>query len=186
MGPRRHVGARRPGDPGDQARGDHHDGPGPVAGQPRQPPVRRSDGLRGLQRRGRPVGVPVAAQRRGLKAWSPSKLLLGSARGYREAGADLSHVLRARPAPARTSTASGAGGRRSATARPGPQVEREAQREYASQGWAVFPDVSTDPNQLGCDYFTQVRRACRSCGETSRQRPRAPRSPARCSRAQGR
>ena len=36
------------------------------------------------------------------------------------------------------------------------QVEREAQREYASQGWAVFPDVSTDPNQLGCDFFTQV------------------------------
>jgi hypothetical protein len=35
-------------------------------------------------------------------------------------------------------------------------VEREAQREYASQGWSVFPDVPTDPNALGCDYFTQV------------------------------
>ena len=36
------------------------------------------------------------------------------------------------------------------------QVEREAQREYASQGWAVFPDIPTDPNQIGCDYFTLV------------------------------
>ncbi|GAB3425625.1 sugar-binding protein [Flindersiella endophytica] len=36
------------------------------------------------------------------------------------------------------------------------QVEREAQREYASQGWAGFPDVPTDPNALGCDRFTQI------------------------------
>ena len=36
------------------------------------------------------------------------------------------------------------------------QVERESQREYASQGWAVFPDVPDDPDQLGCDTFTQV------------------------------
>ena len=35
-------------------------------------------------------------------------------------------------------------------------VERDAQREYASQGWAGFPDVSTDPNALGCDYLTLV------------------------------
>jgi LmbE family N-acetylglucosaminyl deacetylase len=35
-------------------------------------------------------------------------------------------------------------------------VERVAQREYASQGWHVFPDVPTDPAQLGCDYFTLI------------------------------
>jgi LmbE family N-acetylglucosaminyl deacetylase len=33
-------------------------------------------------------------------------------------------------------------------------VERTAQRTYASQGWAVFPDASTDPAQLPCDRFT--------------------------------
>ncbi|GAA2793100.1 hypothetical protein GCM10020219_075310 [Nonomuraea dietziae] len=27
---------------------------------------------------------------------------------------------------------------------------------YASQGWAGFPDLPTDPAQLGCDFFTQV------------------------------
>ena len=35
-------------------------------------------------------------------------------------------------------------------------VAREAQREYASQGWSVFPDVPTDPTQLSCVYFTLV------------------------------
>jgi LmbE family N-acetylglucosaminyl deacetylase len=35
-------------------------------------------------------------------------------------------------------------------------VERDSQREYATQGWHVFPDVPTDPNQLGCDYFTLI------------------------------
>ncbi|MQA95448.1 MAG: hypothetical protein GEV11_12645 [Streptosporangiales bacterium] len=36
------------------------------------------------------------------------------------------------------------------------QVEREAQREYVSQGWGGFPDVPADPAKLGCDYLTQV------------------------------
>jgi LmbE family N-acetylglucosaminyl deacetylase len=36
------------------------------------------------------------------------------------------------------------------------QVEREAQRTYVSQGWGGFPDTPSDPNQLGCDYFTQI------------------------------
>ncbi|MDP9367915.1 MAG: PIG-L family deacetylase [Chloroflexota bacterium] len=36
------------------------------------------------------------------------------------------------------------------------EIERAAQREYISQGWGVFPDVSTDPTALPCDYFTLV------------------------------
>lgn len=36
------------------------------------------------------------------------------------------------------------------------QVEREAMREYVTQGWSVFPDVPSDPEQLGCDYFTEL------------------------------
>jgi LmbE family N-acetylglucosaminyl deacetylase len=36
------------------------------------------------------------------------------------------------------------------------QIEREAQRVYASQGWHVFPDVPTDPAQIGCDRWTQI------------------------------
>jgi LmbE family N-acetylglucosaminyl deacetylase len=36
------------------------------------------------------------------------------------------------------------------------QIAREGQREYVSQGWAVFPDEPTDPAQLRCGRFTQV------------------------------
>nr|CTQ92278.1 FIG00723873: hypothetical protein [Kibdelosporangium sp. MJ126-NF4] len=45
------------------------------------------------------------------------------------------------------------------TGAPGPggrtwgQIERDAQREHASQGWASFPDMPTDPAQLWCDDF---------------------------------
>jgi LmbE family N-acetylglucosaminyl deacetylase len=36
------------------------------------------------------------------------------------------------------------------------QVEAEARREYASQGWATMPDAPTDPDEIGCDRFTQI------------------------------
>lgn len=35
-------------------------------------------------------------------------------------------------------------------------IEREAQRTYASQGWAAFPDAETDPAAISCDYFTLI------------------------------
>lgn len=35
-------------------------------------------------------------------------------------------------------------------------IEREAQRTYASQGWAAFPDAETDPAAITCDYFTLI------------------------------
>jgi hypothetical protein len=47
-------------------------------------------------------------------------------------------------------------------------VERDAQREYRTQGWHVFPDVPSDPNQLGCDYFTLIHsRAPFTLGNTA-------------------
>jgi LmbE family N-acetylglucosaminyl deacetylase len=36
------------------------------------------------------------------------------------------------------------------------QIETEAGRLYASQGWAHNPDPPSDPNKIGCDYFTLV------------------------------
>ena len=43
-----------------------------------------------------------------------------------------------------------------AAARRWAQLEREAQRAYASQGWAGFPDVSRRPGDLGCDFVRQI------------------------------
>jgi len=35
-------------------------------------------------------------------------------------------------------------------------IARNGQREYVSQGWAVFPDVATDPAELECTYMTLI------------------------------
>lgn len=35
-------------------------------------------------------------------------------------------------------------------------LERQGQRQYASQGWAGFPDAPDDPNEIACDVFTLI------------------------------
>ncbi len=109
----------------------------------------------GYHAAGDPSQFPTQIGSEGLSAWSPSKLLLQTARGTASAGptCPTSFV----PQRASQNIYGVWQGRQSqANGTTWAQVAREAQREYASQGWAGFPDVSTDPNQLGCDYFTQV------------------------------
>ncbi|MCO5971477.1 sugar-binding protein [Actinoallomurus soli] len=48
------------------------------------------------------------------------------------------------------------GGRASGNGKTWAQIEAEAGRLYASQGWAHNPDAPSDPSKIGCDYFTQV------------------------------
>ena len=48
------------------------------------------------------------------------------------------------------------GGRTSRQGRTWAQIEAEASRFYASQGWANNPDAPGDPSKIGCDYLTQV------------------------------
>jgi LmbE family N-acetylglucosaminyl deacetylase len=48
------------------------------------------------------------------------------------------------------------GGRASRQGRTWAQIEAEASRFYASQGWANNPDAPSDPAKIGCDYLTQV------------------------------
>jgi LmbE family N-acetylglucosaminyl deacetylase len=47
-------------------------------------------------------------------------------------------------------------GRTSRQGKTWAQIETEASRMYASQGWANNPDAPSDPNRIGCDYLTQV------------------------------
>lgn len=93
---------------------------------------------------------PQAFPEQGLEPFAPSRLLLGGARG-----------LTPKTGPECSVTPAGFfgvwSGRTSASqGRTWAAIERDAQRTYASQGWAGFPDVPADPAQLGCDYFTQV------------------------------
>lgn len=103
---------------------------------------------------GDPTRFPEQITREGLEPFAPDRILMRSANGTSATGPDCARGFR--PAEP-TDTVYGVwSGTPSPDGRTWAAVERDAQRVYASQGWAGFPDVSTDPNQLGCDYLTLV------------------------------
>ncbi|QFY08776.1 hypothetical protein GBF35_20715 [Nonomuraea phyllanthi] len=102
-----------------------------------------------------PDAFPEQITREGLKPFAPARLLLGGGRGTSQNGPSCASTFR--PVnPAQNVYGVWSGRPSQAQGKTWAAVEREAQRSYASQGWAVFPDVPSDPNQLGCDFFTQV------------------------------
>lgn len=97
---------------------------------------------------------PRAFRDQRLRPWEVSRLFLGGMQGSSTRGPNCVSAFTQAELTDRVWGAwegEPAGG-----GRTWAQVERAAQREYASQGWAGFPDVPTDPAQLGCDYFTQL------------------------------
>ena len=104
---------------------------------------------------GDPSAFPGQIQDEQLAPWAPSKLLLQTSRGASSNGPSCPTTF-VPQRPTQNIYGVWGGVMSEEHGKTWAQIEREAQREYASQGWAVFPDVSTDPNQLGCDYFTQV------------------------------
>lgn len=90
----------------------------------------------------------------GLSTWQPSRLLTRSFAGTSQPGPSCATTLAAKDT---TRNVYGVwGGAKAPDGRTWAAVEREAQRQYVTQGWGGFPDVSTDPNQIGCDTFTQI------------------------------
>ena len=103
---------------------------------------------------GDPTRFPEQITREHLKPFAPDRVLMRTANGTPASGPQCAQkFVPADPSQTVYGVWSGA---TSPNGRSWAQVEREAQREYASQGWAGFPDVSTDPNALGCDYLTLV------------------------------
>jgi len=102
-----------------------------------------------------PKAFPAQLQDEGLSTWRASKLLLGYGEGTSSLGPDCpSTFVPTDPAQDIYGVWSGRHSQR--YDKSWAQVAREAQREYASQGWAGFPDEPSDPGQLGCNYFTLV------------------------------
>ncbi|MEU8356833.1 sugar-binding protein [Nonomuraea sp. NPDC048882] len=102
-----------------------------------------------------PKAFPGQIRDEGLRPFAPARLLTGGARGTSAVGQDCAATFR--PAyPAQNVFGVWSGRASAERGRTWAAVERDAQRVYASQGWAGFPDVPTDPAQLGCDFFTQV------------------------------
>ncbi|MEW9550347.1 sugar-binding protein [Nonomuraea sp. NPDC050783] len=101
-----------------------------------------------------PKAFPEQLTREGLRPFAPARLLTGGGRGTSQPGPSCAATFR--PADPAQNVYGVWSGRASGTGRTWAAIERDAQREYASQGWAGFPDVPADPAQLGCDFFTQV------------------------------
>ena len=105
---------------------------------------------------GDPNAFPDQITDEGLQPWTPLKLFRSGARGQ-ATGSGPDCPTKFNPTRPEQNIYGVWSGRQSQRWNDTwAQVEREGQRQYASQGWAVFPDVSDDPNQLPCDFWTQV------------------------------
>lgn len=105
---------------------------------------------------GDPSRFPKQISKEGLHPYAPSKLFSSGVRGE---GSQLGKTCASSfepDNPADNIYGVWSGRKSSEHDTSWAQVEVEAQREYASQGWAGFPDVDPDPSKLGCDYMYQV------------------------------
>lgn len=101
-----------------------------------------------------PQAFPEQITQEHLQPWAASRILLNTVAGTRALGPTCpSNVVLDDPAQVVYGVWAG---EKSPGGRTWAQVERDAQRQYVSQGWSVFPDAPTDPTQIGCDYLTQV------------------------------
>lgn len=101
-----------------------------------------------------PAAFPEQITREGLRPFAPAKILRSGATGAGPTGPGCAAAF-APSDPTQDvfgvwSGASAPGGRRWAG------VARDAERRYASQGWAGRPDRPSDPAQLDCEWFTQI------------------------------
>lgn len=106
------------------------------------------------QAAGDPTRFPAQIRKEGLKPFSPERVLMRSAAGTSALGPDCAKGFV--PSDPSQTVYGVWGGATAPDGRTWAAVERSAQRQYASQGWAGFPDVPTDPAQLGCDYLTLI------------------------------
>lgn len=103
---------------------------------------------------GDPSRFPEQVTEEGLEAFAPDRILMRGATGTGANGPSCASAFV--PADPSQTVYGVWSGTTAPDGRSWAAVERDAQREYASQGWAGFPDVPTDPARLGCDYFTLV------------------------------
>lgn len=102
-----------------------------------------------------PNVFPEQIKQEGLQPWRAGKILMRYAAGTGKPGDRCDATFeKAEPTDAVYGVWNGVQSKKHG--KTWGQVEREAQREYVSQGWSVFPDVSSDPQQLGCDHYTEI------------------------------
>lgn len=105
---------------------------------------------------GDPEQFPEQITDEGLEPWTVSKIFQGGAQGEGALGPDCATGYAAEePTDLVFGVWSGTPSERN-DGRSWAAIARDGQRKYVSQGWGVFPDVSEDPNELDCGYFTLI------------------------------
>ncbi|MEJ7837611.1 MAG: sugar-binding protein [Thermomicrobiales bacterium] len=105
---------------------------------------------------GDPTQFPDQITVEGLEPWTPSKLYQGGATGEGTPGPDCaSTYVKAEESDQVIGVFSGTVSEAN-DGRSWAAVARDGQRKYVSQGWSVFPDMPTDPNELTCGFFTLI------------------------------
>ncbi|WP_344680601.1 sugar-binding protein [Saccharopolyspora taberi] len=102
-----------------------------------------------------PAAFPEQITGEGLRPWSVRRVLANSAGAEEEnPGPDCE---RTGPAPESAGRDFSVwGGRPAPSGKTWEQEEREAEREYRSQGWEGRPDIPEAPEQIGCDKLTEL------------------------------
>lgn len=105
---------------------------------------------------GDPTQFPEQIIGEGLEPWTVSKLYQGGATGESTPGPDCaSTFVKAEETDQITGVFSGTVSEANDN-QTWAAIARDGQRKYVSQGWAVFPDMPTDPNELTCGFFTLI------------------------------
>jgi LmbE family N-acetylglucosaminyl deacetylase len=103
-----------------------------------------------------PNAFPEQLDEEGLSTWSAARILQGGASGSGVTGS----ACETTPYDANDATDTVFGVWQGRTSQESGETwamhERRATWEYVSQGWAGFPPPPTDPEEIGCDYFTLV------------------------------
>ncbi len=102
-----------------------------------------------------PGVFPDQIENEDLDAWRTSSIFRARASGEGTPGPECAVNYQATE-PTDVVYGVWAGTESEANGKTWAQLEREAQRIYASQGWADFDDAPTDPAEIECDYFTLI------------------------------
>jgi LmbE family N-acetylglucosaminyl deacetylase len=92
----------------------------------------------------------------GLTAWRVERIFSNDATGTYGDETGPRCVTSFRPAERTDETFGVWAGARARNGKTWEQIAVEAQREYASQGWAGFEDAPANPARIGCVRFTQI------------------------------
>ncbi len=103
-----------------------------------------------------PEAFPEQIEDEGLEPWAAGRILQGGASGSGVTGSACETTPYEPNDPSARVFGTWQGRTSEEAGETWALLERRAQWEYASQGWAGFPSPPEDPEQIGCDWLTLI------------------------------